>query len=101
MHRYLCSLVALSAVLLCAFSVHDKRPVLRLPRDADSTGHYIAVLKDDTTHERLLEVVNTLNAIDGCVVHRYVEVALKAIVLEVSGAALEEVSLNSYDPVSF
>ena len=95
MHSYLRSLVVLSAVLLCAFSEHDKRPVLRLPRDADSTGHYIAVLKDDTTHERLLEVVNTLNAIDGCVVHRYVEVALKAIVLEVSGAALEEVSLSS------
>jgi hypothetical protein len=55
------------------------------------TGRYIAVFKDDTSHERLLEIVELLKTSEGCVVHLHMEVALKAIVLNLSDDALQMV----------
>ena len=65
-------------------------PVLRLPRDAPTTGRYIAVLRDDTSHQRLLELVEILEK-DGCKVFGYMEVAVKAIVLDLSYSTLQKV----------
>ena len=91
MHRSLRLLVVLSAVLFCAFSVREKAPFIRLPRDTETTGRYIVVLKEDTSHEQLTQVVKQLSSYDGCVVHKHVEIVLKAIVMDISGAALEKV----------
>ena len=92
MHCSLYSLAVLSALLLCACGAHGMRPVVRLPRGAEGTGRYIAVLKEDTSHDRLLEIVGLLKTWGGCVVHGHVEVALKAIVLSLSEPALQKVS---------
>ena len=90
MHRPLL-LVALFATF-CACCVHCSRPVIRLPRDAETTGRYIAVLQEDTSHQRLLEIVEYLrNFSDGCKVHGYIEVAMKAIILDLSYSALRKV----------
>ena len=92
MRRQLLLLAALSAAL-CACCVQCLRPVIRLPRDAASTGRYIAVLEEDTSHARLLEIVQFLrNLPDGCVVYGYMEVATKAIVLDMSDSALQKVT---------
>ena len=89
--RPLSLLAALFAVLLCARSVQGWRSAIRLPRDVSGTGRYIAVFKDDTSHERLLEIVELLKTSEGCVVHLHMEVALKAIVLNLSDDALQMV----------
>ena len=89
-------LVALLAAL-CACYVHCSRPVIRLPRDAETTGRYIAVLQEDTSHQRLLEIVEFLRDLsDGCKVYGYIEVAMKAIILDLSDDALQKVSKYYY-----
>ena len=86
-------LVALFAAF-CACSVRCSRPVIRLPRDAETTGRYIAVLQEDTSHQRLLEIVEYLrNFSDGCKVHGYIEVAMKAVIMDLSDDALHMVSI--------
>ena len=91
MHRPLL-LVALLAAF-CACCVHCSRPVIRLPRDAETTGRYIAVLQEDTSHQRLLEIVEFLRDLsDVCKVYGYIEVAMKAIILDLSDDALQKVT---------
>ena len=90
MHLHL--LTALSTVLLCA-RCESLQSVIRLPRHVQGTGRYIAVFKDDTSHERLLEIVELLKKSEGCVVHDYMEVALKAIVLDLSDDAQQKVAV--------
>ena len=84
---------------ICACSVHCMRPVIRVPRDAEKTGRYIAVLRQDTCHARLLEIVELLeNSSEGCVVYGYMEVAIKAIILDLTYDALQMVGLGSVLP---
>ena len=89
--------MVLSTVLLCAFSAREKAPFIRLPRDTETTGRYIVVLKEDTSHEQLTQMVEQLSSYDGCVVHKHVETVLKAIVMDISGAALEKVCCSFID----
>lgn len=63
--------------------------VINLPQDAEGTGHYIAVLKEDTSHARLLEIVEELR--HNYRVYNYVEVAMKAIFLDIPSEDLQEV----------
>ena len=79
-----------AATLLGSSGVCSMRPVIRLPRDAETTGRHIVVLKDDTSHQQLLELVDKLEK-EGCKVYSYMEVALKAIVLDLSYDALQKV----------
>ena len=88
----------LLAALLAAFyvcCVQCLRPVIRAPRDAETTGRYIAVLQDDTNHERLLEIVELLRNYDDCTVYGYMEVAIKVILLELSDDVLQEVFMHT------
>ena len=85
----------LFAFLVATCSVHCMRPVIPVPKDAEKTGRYIAVLRQDTSHERLLEMVQLLqNSSAGCAVHCYVEVAIKAIILDLTYDALQKVGLR-------
>ena len=91
MQRQVVLLAALFAAF-CASSEQCLRPVIRVPRDAETTGSYIAVLQEDTSRERLLEIVELLQACTKDVrVHGYVEVAMKAIILDLSNDALQQV----------
>ena len=92
-----CSLLitALSVALCIICSVQCMRPVVRLPRDAERTGRYIAVLTEDASHERLVEIVEMLRNLEDCNVHGYTEIVIKAIVLDLSQDALEIVRLSS------
>ena len=85
-------------IAICACTVRCSQPdIRRVPRDAEWTGHYIAVLRKDTSHERLLEIVDLLrNFTDGCKVYGYMETAIKAIVLGLSYDALQEVRNTRY-----
>ena len=99
MHRPLLH-VALFATF-CACYVHGLRPVIRLPRDAETTSRYIAVLQEGTSHQRLLEIVEYLrNLSDGCKVHNYIEVAMKAVILDLSDDTLQKVKLIVCAPVT-
>ena len=90
MHRPLLFVALFAAFWACY--VRGLRPVIRLPRDAETTGRYIAVLQEDTSHQRLLEIVEFLqNLSDGCKVHGYIEVTMKAVILDLSDDALYEV----------
>ena len=79
------------AAAFCICSVHCLQPVIRLPRDAEKTGRYIAVLTEDTSHQRMMEIVEMLQRISDCQVHGYIEVAMKAIVLDLSEDTLKKV----------
>ena len=82
-----------AATALCIIcSVQCMRPVVRLPRDAERTGRYIAVLTEDAS---LMEIVETLRNLEDCNVHSYVEVGIKAIVADLSYEALEKVKMRS------
>ena len=84
--------VLLAAVCVC--SVQCLKPVIRAPRDAEKTGRFIAVLKETTSHERLLEIVELLQTSPyGCKILGYTETAVKAIVLELSKDALQKVQI--------
>ena len=84
-------LLALLAAV-CLSSVQCLKPVIRAPRDAETTGRFIAVLKETTSHERLLEIVGLLKTSPyGCKILGYTETAVKAIVLELSEGALQKV----------
>ena len=100
MQRFVFVLFAsLSAAALFASSgVHCMRPLLRLPRDAPTTGRYIAVLSDDTSHQRLLDLVEIFKKIPGCKVYTYMERVLKAIVVDLSNDALEKVNEPTQAP---
>ena len=69
-------------------------PVIRVPRDAETTGRYIAVLQDGTSHERLLEIVELLRNYDNCKVYGYMEVTMGVIILELGDDVLQEVFYN-------
>ena len=57
-----------------------------------STERYIAVLHKTTSHERIIELAELLDSsIEGCKVYGYVEVAVKALTLELSNGSLQEV----------
>ena len=60
-----------------------------------SAERYIAVLHKTTSHDRIIELAKLLeSSIEGCKVHGYVEVAVKALTLELSEEALQEVRLQ-------
>ena len=85
-------LLAALLVAFCACSLASLSPVICLPRDVETTGRYIAVLREDTSHQRLLEIVESLrNLSDGCKVLGYMAVAMKGIVLDLSLNALQQV----------
>ena len=100
MQRFVFVLFAsLSAAALFASSgVHCMRPLLRLPRDAPTTGRYIAVLSEDTSHQRLLDLVEIFKTIPGCRVYTYMDKVLKAIVVDLSDHALEKVNARTQAP---
>lgn len=80
-------------ITISACSVSCSRPIIRVPRDAETTGLYIVVLQEDTSHERLLEVVELLrtNLSDGCKIHGYLDTVVKAVLLDLSYDALQKV----------
>lgn len=80
-------------VVAAACGAHTLKPLIRMPSDGQTTGRYIAVLRETTSRERLLELVKLLNdTVEGCEVWGYVEVAVKAIIMELTDEALEKVS---------
>ena len=86
-------LVLLAA--LCVCSVQCSRPVIRAPRDAETTGRFIAVLKETTSHERFLEVLDLLKTAPyDCKILGYTETAVKAIVMELTEDALQKVKVG-------
>ena len=91
MSRHFLFFALLVAAAVCG--AHCLKPLIRAPNDGQTTGRYIAVLKETTSRERLLELVELLNnTMEGCKVRGYVEVAVKAITMELSDEALEKVS---------
>lgn len=62
-----------------------------MPNDAEKTGRYIAVLRDDTSRERLREIVEAVDSIDGCTVHDYMEGSMKSMLMDLSSDALHQV----------
>lgn len=88
------SLLLLSALSVAIFacSVHCMRPVFRLPRDAETTGRYIVVLKEDTSRHRFMEIVEMFQKFSNeCKVYGYTEVTMKAIVVDISYNFLQKV----------
>ena len=87
------SLLLCAALLaaLCAHAAACFCPVYCVPNDAEKTGRYIAVLRDDTSRERLHVIVETINSYEGCTVHDYMDVAAKSILLGLSPDALQMV----------
>ena len=70
---------------------------------ADTTGmpmeRYIVVLHKTTSHDRIIELAKLLDSsIEGCKVYGYVEVAVKALTLELSNGALQEVRSHIMAP---
>ena len=93
MSRHFLLFALLVAAAVCG--AHSLKPLIRAPNDRQTTGRYIAVLKETTSRERLLELVKVLNnTMEGCEVRGYVEVAVKAIIMELSDKALEKVSCD-------
>ena len=96
MLRDLVLFALLNAAVQC--SAHGRRSAFFGTRtdSAGTTGmsaeRYIAVLHKTTSHDRMIELAKLLDSsIKGCKVHGYVEVAVKALTLELSEGALQEV----------
>ena len=88
----------LAVLALAACGAHCLRPLIRAPRSVKTTGRYIAVLKESTSRERLVEIVEHLrDATGGCKVDGYME-AMKAITLQLSDGALQKVCHIPYLP---
>ena len=86
----------LAVLALAACGAHCLRPLIRAPRGAATTGRYIAVLKNSTSRERLVEIVEHFkNASDGCEVYGYMA-AMKAITLQLSDGALQKVWIYAH-----
>ena len=93
MSRHFLLFALLVAAAVCG--AQCLKPLIRAPNDEQATGRYIAVLKETTSRERLLELVELLNnKVEGCEVRGYVELAVKAIIMELSDKALEKVSCD-------
>lgn len=93
MSRQLLLLVLVVAATVCG--VHCLSPLIRAGDGDYTTGRYIAVLEETTSHERQLEIVDQLEErTEGSKVHGYVETAVRAITLELSNEALEKVSVR-------
>ena len=93
MSRHFLFFALLVAAAVCG--AHCLKPLIRAPNDEQTTGRYIAILKENTSRESLLDLVKLLkNTVEGCEVRGYVEVAVKAIIMELSDEALEKVSCD-------
>ena len=94
-----CSL-CLAVLLLLAAGARNglcsRRPVLRVPRDAPTTGRYIIVLKEKTSVAELHQVLTrVLRISDDAKVYGYVEKVAKAFTVELSSYALELVKMHA------
>ena len=69
-----------------------RRPLIRAPRDARTTGHYTVVLKKDTSEEEYLQATVKISRMGE--VHGRTHRLLKTLTLDVSPYALERVSLH-------
>lgn len=83
----------LSLLLLLAAGAHDgfcRRPVLRVPREAPTTGRYMVVLKEKTSVAEMQQVLTRiLRMSDDSKVYGYVEKVAKAFTVKLSSYSLE------------
>ncbi len=78
------------AVQLLAACVHSVRPVLRVPRDAPTTGRCTVALKPSASEKDLQKLMTTVMKVaDDAKVYGYVERVAKAFTVKLSPYALE------------
>ena len=97
--------LCLVLLLLLAAGVRNglcRRPVLRVPRHAPTTGRYTVVLKQNTSVAELQQVLTrVLRISDGEKVYGYVEKVTKAFTVQLPSYALELVKLHACILVAF
>ena len=82
-----CLVLQLAACGLC------RRPLVRAPRDAPTTGHYTVVLKRELTKEECLQTISGVSKMGK--VYGHTDKLLTTLTVDVSPYALESVrSLN-------
>ena len=86
----LCLAIAFAALI----RIEAKRcPILYASSESETTGCYIVVLKEATTHEKFQEIVQRAVAMtDDAKVHGAVEKVIKAFTVKLSPSSLEVVS---------
>ena len=93
--------LCLALLLLLAAGVRNglcsnRRPVLRVPRQAQTTGRYIVVLRENTSVAELRQVLTRVLRISNIAkVYGYVEKVTKAFTVELPSYALELVKLDA------
>lgn len=97
--------LCLALLLLLAAGVRNglcRRPVLRVPRQAPTTGRYTVVLKQNTSVAELQRVLTrVLRISDDEKVYGYVEKVTKAFTVQLPSYALELVKLHACILVAF
>ena len=89
-----------AAVLLLALSLWGASarhcPLLHAPDSANKTGCYIIVLKENTTSEKVVEVLQRATSLaEGNKVYGFVQYVSKAFTLKLSAYSLALVSVAS------
>ena len=87
-------LLLCGTLLLLATCGWCRRPLIRAPRNAPTTGHYTVVLRKGLTREEYVLATAKISQIGK--VHGHTDRLLKTVTVEVSPYALETVSLNNY-----
>lgn len=83
-------------LLLCCFvlqlatSGQCRRPLIRVPRGAPTTGRYTVVLRRDLTEDQYRRALATISRL--ATVHAHTEWLLKTVTVDISSFALERVS---------
>lgn len=86
--------------LLCVFAIAGlaagRRPLIRAPRDASTTGDYMVVVDNALSKEDFRRLVARISKVsDGATVPSYVENIAKVVTVSLSPYAVEIVSNNS------
>ena len=80
-------------LILCGNCVECRRPLLRKPRDAPTTGCYFVVLSDKAKEEDMQELLaKVVRVADDAKVYGMVSKVAKAFTVKLSPYALEMVS---------
>ena len=79
--------------LAAATATESRKPLIRAPRDATTTGDYMVVVEENVSHEQFQQLVARISKMsEGAAVNSYVENVAKVITASLSPNALEMVS---------
>lgn len=78
--------------LAAATATESRKPIIRAPRDATTTGDHMVVLDENVSHEQFQRLLAQISRVsEGAAVRSYVESVAKVITAPLSPYALEMV----------